>query len=890
MDRLLTIDISKGENFMERRKFISPAVALGAIAMALASCGKDPSSSSPSSSTPEDSTGDSVTTTTETDVDPSTLPVASGAQQFVDSSYAERTKILGQIEKYAVDHALTGLPLYSDSGYQMINPRIVKGVNTYITGYGFSTLRDGYINGKLAGETNEKFQNYYHNWSASDPGSIDAWNTEGSEISDLHANVASTYYGNRLNEDKTGYEWYPILATQEHMWPVEGGTVNKTPTAEELHTTWRMHVRTGESGNVTYRTASTLADRKAFDGRKVVLEDYITTFKYMLNGANKLFRGTEMAKKTGKGAIAGVANYYSKTAGAGVVGLNETADFSGVGIKAGTDADGDYLEFTYQTPVNRFYAMYSCNSDLYAPLPAEFIKLVGTNLGNYSSDKSTSPVDNILSTGPFMLETWETDKLITFARNDEWYERKENANLYRIGGIHTDILTGYATDKNIAFMQYLNNKLDAAGVPSDYLTQYSTHKDAVAIPGTGTWKLNLNTCTPTLWESLFGENGTITRTQKDEYWNVKPWMSNENFVRGLFYSIDRQNFATSMGGTPCIDYFSDIYLSNPETGESYNSTKEHKAALENFWGSTVETYGYSASLAQAAFSAALDELLAAGSITTATTEMKLEIVWMYQNQIKSEGSLIAGYMTKAFDAAAEAKGLPVRLKVEQSAVTIWNHVYYNHLMVGKFDLAFGSISGNPLDPLNFMEVLKSDNSSGFTLNWGSDTSIVDDTEEALVYDGKRWSFDGLWDAADHGVVLDEEGQPLEPVAITTTSITEAASSIAVQGNIEVTNFDGLEVDIAAIFGTTSAEYVDYFEVYPDGSSSCQLGDGLISDVTFQETATKGKYEYSFTLKGELAANVKSVGGLPLFGVDYEQTIKGVYGGLKSSYGSFVLTK
>lgn len=875
---------------MERRKFISPAVALGAIAMALASCGKDPSSSTTGSSTPGDSTGDSVTTTTGTDVDPSTLPVASGAQQFVDSSYAERTKILGQIEKYAVDHALTGLPLYSDSGYQMINPRVVKGVNTYITGYGFSTLRDGYINGKLAGETNEKFQNYYHNWSANDPSSIDAWNSDGSEISDLHANVASTYFGNRLNEDKTGYEWYPILATQQYMWPVESGTVNKTPTAEELHRTWRMHVRTGEEGKVTYRTASTLADRKAFDGRKVILEDYITTFKYMLNGANKLYRGTEMAKKTGKGAIAGVANYYAKTAGAGVTGLNETVDFSGVGIKAGTDADGDYLEFTYQTPVNRFFAMYSCNSDLYAPLPADFIKLVGTNLGNYSSDKSTSPVDNILSTGPFMLESWETDKLITFARNDEWYERKENANLYRIGGIHTDILTGYATDKNIAFREYLANKLDAAGVPSDYLTQYSTHKDAVSIPGTGTWKLNLNTCTPELWESLFGENGTITKTKKEEYWNVKPWMSNENFVRGLFYSIDRQNFATSMGGTPCIDYFSDIYLSNPETGESYNSTKEHKAALENFWGSTVETYGYSASLAQAAFSAALDELLAAGSITTETKEMKLEIWWMYNNQINTEGSLIAGYMTKAFDAAAEAKGLPVRLKVEQSAVTQWDYVYYDHLMVGQFDLAFGSISGNPLDPLNFMEVLKSDNSSGFTLNWGSDTSIVDDTEEALVYDGKRWSFDGLWDAADHGVVLDEEGQPLEPVTIATTSITEAASSIAVQGNIEVANFEGLKVDLVAIFGTTNAKYTDYFEVYPDGSSYCELGDGLISDVTFEETATKGKFEYAFTLKGELADNVKSAGGLPLFGVDYEQTIKGVYGGLKSSYGSFVLAQ
>ena len=65
---------------------------------------------------------------------------------------------------------------------------------------------------------------------------------------------------------------------------------------------------------------------------------------------------------------------------------------------------------------------------------------------------------------------------------------------------------------------------------------------------------------------------------------------------------------------------------------------------------------------------------------------------------------------------------------------------------------------------------------------------------------------------------------------------------------------------------------------------------MISDVKFEETATKGKFEYAFTLKGDLATNVKSVGGLPLFGVDYEQTIQGVYSGSKSSYGSFVLTK
>ena len=72
------------------------------------------------------------------------------------------------------------------------------------------------------------------------------------------------------------------------------------------------------------------------------------------------------------------------------------------------------------------------------------------------------------------------------------------------------------------------------------------------------------------------------------------------------------------------------------------------------------------------------------------------------------------------------------------------------MMVGQFDVGFGSVSGNALNPLNFLEVLKSDNSSGFTLNWGVDTNVV---SEDLYYDGCYWSFDSLWQAADTGAYL-----------------------------------------------------------------------------------------------------------------------------------------
>lgn len=867
-----------------KKHFIAPAVALSAIVMALTAC--NPSTPDPDRS--ESSETSQVGSSSPGDVssgDSDSVPVAVGAYEFVDSSYDERREILGKLEKYAVDHSLTGLPLYEDSGYSLYNPRVVKGTDTYIPGYGFSILRDGKLNGNLAGETNPKYQTYLHNWTSSDPQTLNVWNDQGSAVPDLFANCSSSLFGARLNAKKDGYEYYGVLAKQDKPYAVTKEGVKKDVTADELHLTWRIYVRTGEAGGAAYRTNSTKADRAKYDNRYIQLEDYLTPFKLMLNKANGLYRGEELAGKSGAGAIVGASSYYNSTGNArkGVL-TDEEADFSGVGVKVGTDeTDGDYLEVTYATPVNRFYAMYYINDSLNEPMPASFINEVGVDMINgYSSDRSYTPVDNTLSLGAYTLESWETEKLICFKRNENWFELKENPEIYQIGGIHTDILKGYSTDENIAIKQFLNsNNLDAVGVPSDYLKDYANDPRAVKVPGESIWKLNLNTCTQELWEQLFGTDGSITHTEESKYWNVKPWMSNDNFIRGIFYSIDRQEYAQSQGGTPSINYFSDIYLSNPETGESYNSTPEHAAALEDFWGDTIETNGYSLSLSEAAFQQAIKDLIAEGSITTSTANISIDIYWMFENQVDNEGAKIGGYIKKAFDAAAEDLGYPVRLTVKNKAGgAVWSDVYYDHLMVGQFDLAFGSISGNALNPINFLEVLKSSNSSGFTLNWGADTTEVTEGEGALVYQGKRWSFDGLWDAADAGVVLDENGQSIAPVEIVTSSVTATADRVSVSGRIEILSYDGLVVELADIFGTTDVTgYSDYFKVYPDGTSS----DEQESDIVWSEDGS-----FSFTLSGDLAANIIAAKGLPIFGVDYTVTINGVYCGLKSSYGLFVL--
>ena len=891
-----------------KKRFIAPAVALASIAMALVSCSPSPSpadssSVEPTSVEPSSSTEEQCVPTGKTDSSEpvaDSRPVATGANQYVDASYAERRTILGKLEKYAVDNAIAGLPLYSDSGYSLYNPRVVKGTNKYVTGYGFSVLRDGSLNGDLAGESDSKYQNYYHTWNSSDPATLNAWDNSGSVVPDLLSYCSTGLFGTKLNSTKDGYEWEGVLAKEVYGSPVgdDGKVITSSPSAEELHTTWRWHIRTGEEGRVKYHTLSTKSDRSSYDDRYLAKEDYLTPFIMLLNAANGLYRGSELAQQTGKGAISGASTFYSMTSSADKgVPDNLIAAFSKyVGVSVGTDENGeDYLQVSYSLPVNRFYAMYNISDSLYQPLPAAFVNEVGIdNINGYNSDKSYTPVDNTLSVGPYTLEYWETDKLITFKKNSDWYQSVDDPNVYSIGGVHMDILTGYKTNKNIAFEQFINsNNLDSVGVPSDYLATYSSDPRAVEVPGSSTWKLNINSCTEGLWEELFGENGTVTRTAKSKYWNVKPWMSNDNFIRGLFYSIDRENYAKTMGGTPSINFFGDGYLSNPETGESYNKTAEHAAALADFWGDTIETNGYSASLSEACFQEAIKELAADCIITKDTKEISIDIYWMYANQITTDGNLIAGYIKKAFDNAAQSLGYQVRLTVNQAeGGANWSDVYYDHLLVGQFDLAFGSISGNSLDPLNFLEILKSSNSSGFTLNWGSDTTDVQSGDDALVYDGKRWSFDSLWGAADSGIILDENGMEVAPVTVTVSSIKQTADTISVEGHVEVVETDGLVIDLADIYGTSNSKYSDYFEVYPDGSTYSyadvyddddELVSAAVTDAVWDDDG-----DFSFTINGTLASNIAQVGGMYTFGVDYYITVCGVEGGLKSATCDFAL--
>lgn len=887
-----------------KKKLILPLV-LSASALLVASCGGNSSSSSSStqssSSESEYIPNYDYAQAVEEPADWSNIKGveggSTGAISLVDKDINYKTNVLGALEKYAVDHAITGMPLFENGGYVMYQPRIEKGTNDYITGYGFGIMREGNLTGELTGT--EK-PTYYHGYEANDPQSINYLDDQGSQIGDLYGNAASAYFGVKMSKDKKSYDWYGVLSSKDRPVALDkDGKVIADQDSSTTSTKWRIYVRADDAG-VTYRTASKETERAKFNNKKVALKDYLDAFRVLLCGDFAYYRGTELAGKTGYQGIKGAAAYYAASK-AGIDSEAAIKAFNEIGIKSGTDADGAYLDFELLAPTTRFYAMYSLGSNLYAPINLDFFKLVTNNFqnpefyGSFNNDKTASPVDNFLSTGPYFLEDWETDKKIVFGRNADWFEIKNDANVYRIPGIYQTVLAAVNTDPNAAIKEFLLGNLDSAGIPTEYLDRFKSDPRTTQVPGDSVFKLNLNTCTATQWEKLFGKNGTISQTAESNYWNVKPWMSNEDFVRGLFYSINRDEFATKNGSIASINYFSSNYMSDPENGISYNTTEQHAEAIRGFWGDSISTGGFSTNLAQAAFDRAVDKLLA-DKVVPESKKLTIDIWWMYQQHIKRYGEDIAKYIQDAFNNSAKAKAAGITLEVKNEAVDVWSDVYYKHLMVGQFDLGFGSISGNSLDPLNFMEVLKSDNSSGFTLNWGPDTSALD-----LNFDGKVWSFDNLWGATDHGVVT-YKGQALPPAVITFGKEPEFDED----GNLVFTySFQTAkqymaqldDPDAAIIAALPDDEYeigFDYFYVTDWAQAQVKLAfdedgeavldddyEGLISEFAIE--AKTDHLEITFGLTPdflEFFAGGEALGNL-YFGVEATQKIKGIESGYKT---------
>lgn len=870
----------KGKSMNKKLKLVALLLASGGL---LASCqsGTGDSSTSGGASSSGDPTSswidDGSSSTEESSSSAQNYTRASGTINFTGLDTENKSELLGELESYALKHHLAGIPLYDDAGIELFSPRITLKSDTYITNYGFgvgeSTLNPNgamYNGNTFAENLSDGYPQYFHGYATEDSGTYNYWNSSGSDVSAKSSMITAGYFEVEMDTStSTGYKWTNLLAkterpirltpTRETATDSSGNQVALTPgdlTANNYYTEeavedyvsgttsqyWRIYINTGadETDDVKYRysTTSSFTDSSgsSFNGRLIEAEDYLTPFKAMLD--NRLSRYSGLIADS-----SGFVGAYDYAA------AGDTSDdaWDSVGIQLGSrvDENGDtlyFLDFTFITPLTQFYAMYNTASGLYSPIPEDFVDACGgaANYGKIgTSSDPTKNCDYLISCGPYVVTSWESSKNTVYQKNATYC----NASTINYEGYAEKVYE----NEEAAFQDFLNGLLDEVTVPSKYISQYSNDAYAHKTLASTTIKANVNSCTEEEWEYYFGTNGTIYPHTLQEYWDVKPIMSNDDFLNGVFFCINRAELAAKNGRNPAVGYLSSAYMIDPENDVAYRDTDAGKAALADY--TSVNEYAYSTSLATQLFKRAAAQLIADGDYEE-DTEITLTYLYRVQDTIDLIGDMIKGYIENTFNAACAEYGLTLVIenKVAGSSYTDC----YTMMDQGEYDFGEGAISGNVLNPLEFMSVIcTNDKSQGFCVNWGERTDQVSDSDPCLFpldptdpnSEEVAWSYDALYDAAngaaivDNGVTLD----PIDGYVVGDNSATYVHSESA-----DETTFSTSYLDDG---------YCAYTLVLPGTADSS--GDPLIT-YDIQEMAVFGGYNNGMTDGGFYLDSITTV--------------------------------
>ena len=691
-------------------------------------------------------------------------PLGDEESLSTNDSVGEAAEKIAALERYALDSHLAGIPIAENSKFVKFSDRLTLAANDYIPDYGFGLLGEATINSEMQNETSTDHKMYLHSSYSLDPRVIDRCKDNGDIVAELESYITCSYWDKKLNSTGDGYVWYPVLAKDEvtingqkqsfdkpiPIYNNEEVAPNEDPNPSGLYNTYRVYLKTGAEGGIKFRYCGGSWGQN-FDGMYVTIDDYEFTLRYYFTYGTRFTRPNH---------IKGTDEYAASISASNDSETKQTWDdmkASGeLGIKTGNDStNGDYIQITFIEPVDRTTAMSRLSSKKLSPLSEEFIRTVGEGslytgaqrygMFNNNNEAPSAHRDHILdytlSVGPYMLEEWLKNQTIVFKKNDQWNE----PGRYNIAGVKL-VFVDKTSDSSAEYNRFNYGNLDYCDIPIRYLSSEVGQPRVYRVKGNSMFKLAVNACSQEKWDELFGTDGKIC---KDSIWNVKPWMSNDNFLNGLFYSINRKEFADKRGLTPSINFFPDSFMVDKENGISYNSTDAHKEAIKPFQTNDSEgqpTYGYSKGKAIQYFQKAVKELAKNGSIRFGTkdnpTVLNIEIWWMYQTDEKEYGEDIEKYFKDAFNDLSVCNGRIV-LRVIHKAVTNWQDVYNEHLMKGQFDLGFQPDAHDMESYLDLMTPYSQSFEQGAAnYSFGADTSSARGNH-LLIYNESIWSFDTL---------------------------------------------------------------------------------------------------------------------------------------------------
>lgn len=252
---------------------------------------------------------------------------------------------------------------------------------------------------------------------------------------------------------------------------------------------------------------------------------------------------------------------------------NPPMDFSDVGMQKINDYE---IDFVLGAPTTEFFMKYALTSnylvrkDLYENGKKQTGDIIKTNYGN--------DADTYMSYGAYKITEYIKDKLVVLKMNENWYGwtdgRHEHYGNYET--IRYDIIPEYET----AFQMFLKGELDRIGV-STGKDEYVVSDYLYRAPNIYTYNLNFHCDRENLRNF---ETPGINKTM----------VSYKDFRQAIALGINKTNFQKALGplrkaGNALLN---DIYITDPDTGQSYRDSEYGKQVLIDVYGGTDVDAGY----------------------------------------------------------------------------------------------------------------------------------------------------------------------------------------------------------------------------------------------------------------------------------------------------------
>jgi ABC-type oligopeptide transport system substrate-binding subunit len=654
---------------------------------------------------------------------------ANGTFNYRFASTELRNTFFAAAEKYLINNMYAGVPVFANAGYALYSSRLQLPVDQAVPvlDYGniFSTMSaDDSTVLMDDGQLGNVGEYTYRASLAQNPTTFQQWIYDDATSADVIDLILDAPYVFKFNDDKDGYALVPSMATD--LPQAQNPTT--LDTGVEVAKVWRISLR-----NDLVWTYHADTDTSAFpDGHeKIDATDFIDTYKLAIE--SKWFR-----------AISGGGDFLSSSQE--IKGAQDFVDGDGEWADVGLKKIDDYtLEFEFVGDMSEWNVRYWLGSFVMGPINMDLYDAVGDSYGTSAETTAFN--------GQFKMDYYESDRIIRFSKNADFHDKESY--------FFTHYTYAIIEDREVRFQEFIGGKLEAAALPTAKYENFKNHPGLKRLPGATTFRIMINGL------------GTVGNQQAQfpgSDFVPEPLLANQDFKKAMYLSIDRLKLATEVLKTSEAQQylFTDAYLVEALSGIPFRTTDIGNSVSD---GLSPTTYGFNADASKDWWNAAIDALVADGSYAAGTAANPTIIEMDFNVFSGSEAQQLLGDFIKAsFEEIFVSDTHNIKVKVNVTPKD-FPSIYYDYMMIGNFDLSIGGISGSTLDAASFLDTYCSDNRSGFSLNWGVDTSIaeievtyVDPATDAEITE--MWSFDSIYEVLNGEVYVVDGVETEAPEATT----------------------------------------------------------------------------------------------------------------------------